>query len=287
MVGLISTIIFLLLMILAINERARFPILNTAFNEVIGRVNNSSSAVANSINNTNDFISAAFFAKTENERLKKEVSLLRRANIRAANIWAENKRLRKLVNYKERNDKLSLITAKVIGMNLSDFNDRIIINRGSKAGIKKNMTVINSDGLIGIIESVNSNTSMVLTITSPKAKVGAIDLRADSRVVGIATGIAGVGSAILMKNMAEDSDVNENDVIMTSGLGDNHPEGIVIGFVEGTKEDAGGLLKSALLRPAVDFSHLEEVMIVRGFVARKTDDLKNINRNIKAGGTKE
>lgn len=287
MVGLISTIIFLLLMILAINERARFPILNTAFNEVIGRVNNSSSAVANSINNTNDFISAAFFAKTENERLKKEVSLLRRANIRAANIWAENKRLRKLVNYKERNDKLSLITAKVIGMNLSDFNDRIIINRGSKAGIKKNMTVINSDGLIGIIESVNSNTSMVLTITSPKAKVGAIDLRADSRVVGIATGIAGVGSAILMKNMAEDSDVNENDVIMTSGLGDNHPEGIAIGFVEGTKEDAGGLLKSALLRPAVDFSHLEEVMIVRGFVARKTDDLKNINRNIKAGGTKE
>lgn len=286
MVGLISTIIFLLLMILAINERARFPILNTAFNEVVGGINNSSSVVANSINNTNDFISAAFFTKAENEKLKKEVSSLRNANIRAADIWAENKRLRKLVNYKERNDNLNLLTAKVIGMNLSDFNDRIIINCGSKSGIEKNMTVINADGLIGIVETVNSNTSMVLTITSPKAKVGAIDLRAESRVFGVATGIAGVGSDILMKNMAEDADVKENDIIMTSGLGDNHPEGIVIGFVEKTKEDAGGLLKSAILRPAVDFSRLEEVMIVRGFVARKTDGLKNTNRNIETGGTK-
>lgn len=286
MVGLISTIIFLLLMILAINERARFPILNTAFNEVVGGINNSSSIVSNSINNTNDFISAAFFTKAENEKLKKEVSSLRNANIRAADIWAENKRLRKLVNYKERNDNLNLLTAKVIGMNLSDFNDRIIINCGSKSGIEKNMTVINADGLIGIVETVNSNTSMVLTITSPKAKVGAIDLRAESRVFGVATGIAGVGSDILMKNMAEDADVKENDIIMTSGLGDNHPEGIVIGFVEKTKEDAGGLLKSAILRPAVDFSRLEEVMIVRGFVARKTDGLKNTNRNIETGGTK-
>lgn len=287
MVGLISAIIFILLMTLAINERARFPILNTAFNEVVGGVNSKSSAVASSINNTNDFISAAFFAEAENEKLKKEVSSLKEANIRAADIWAENKRLRKLVDYKERNDDLTLITAKVIGMNLSEFNDRIIIDLGAKAGLKKNMTVINSDGLIGIIESVNENTAIVLTITSPKAKVGAIDLRADSRVIGVATGIAGIGSDILMKNMAEDADIKENDVIMTSGLGDNHPVGIVIGIVEKTKEDAGGLLKSAVLIPAVDFSRLEEVMIVKGFATRNLDVLKNMNINDETGGTKE
>lgn len=287
MVGLISAIIFILLMILAINDRARFPILNTAFNEVVGTINNTSSTVASSINNTNDFISAAFFAKAENEKLKKEISSLKRANIRAADIWAENKRLRKLVKYKERNDALSVITAKVIGMNLSDFNDRIIINCGLKEGIKKNMTVINADGLIGIIENVNQNTAIVLTITSPKAKVGAIDLRADSRVIGIATGIAGVGGNILMKNMAEDADIKVNDVILTSGLGDNHPKGIVIGFVEETKEDAGGLLKSAVLKPAVDFSRLEEVMVVTGFLPGQIDVLKNTNRNNETGGTKE
>ena len=67
-----------------------------------------------------------------------------------------------------------------------------------------------------------------------------------------------------MRNLARDGDVIKGDKIMTSGLGGIYPKGLMIGEVVDVVDDEGGLLKNAMIRPAVDFSRMEEVFVILG-----------------------
>ncbi len=201
----------------------------------------------------------------ENKKLKTEVETLRYANIQMAEIWAENQRLSNLLQYKNDAKNLKLQTAKVIGKNIGDIKDTVLINLGSNAGLRENMAVVNASGLVGIIDETYPDAARVLLITSPRCKAGGIVLRANSRVVGVVNGLAGGDAVLQMSNMARDADIVEGDIVVTSGFGGNHPGGLVIGTVSEVSLNVGGLLKQAKIVPAVDFGRLEEVMVVTDY----------------------
>lgn len=263
--AVITVAIAFLLLALAVQGRARLPWLDRVIVAIAAPVNEKLVAVSNNADSVRNFFAALTTMQDENNKLKTEVETLRYANIQMAEIWAENQRLSNLLQYKNDAKNLKLQTAKVIGKNIGDIKDTVLINLGSNAGLRENMAVVNASGLVGIIDETYPDASRVLLITSPRCKAGGIVLRANSRVVGVVNGLAGGDAVLQMSNMARDADIVEGDIVVTSGFGGNHPGGLVIGTVSEVSLNVGGLLKQAKIVPAVDFGRLEEVMVVADY----------------------
>ena len=263
--AVITVAIAFLLLALAVQGRARLPWLDRVIVAIAAPVNEKLVAVSNNADSVRNFFAALTTMQEENKKLKTEVETLRYANIQMAEIWAENQRLSNLLQYKNDAKNLKLQTAKVIGKNIGDIKDTVLINIGSNAGLRENMAVVNASGLVGIIDETYPDASRVLLITSPRCKAGGIVLRANSRVVGVVNGLAGGDAVLQMSNMARDADIVEGDIVVTSGFGGNHPGGLVIGNVSEVSLNVGGLLKQAKIVPAVDFGRLEEVMVVADY----------------------
>ena len=263
--AVITVAIAFLLLALAVQGRARLPWLDRVIVAIAAPVNEKLVAVSNNADSVRNFFAALTTMQEENKKLKTEVETLSYANIQMAEIWAENQRLSNLLQYKNDAKNLKLQTAKVIGKNIGDIKDTVLINLGSNAGLRENMAVVNASGLVGIIDETYPDASRVLLITSPRCKAGGIVLRANSRVVGVVNGLAGGDAVLQMSNMARDADIVEGDIVVTSGFGGNHPGGLVIGNVSEVSLNVGGLLKQAKIVPAVDFGRLEEVMVVTDY----------------------
>lgn len=265
MVVVIAIVTFILLMVLAIQGRAKFPVFNRVFVGTITTVNTSVLSIAGGVNSVQDFIQAAIFMKKENAQLKDELASLQYSNIKMADIWAENERLRSLLAYKNSHTNYEMSTFKVVGRNMGEFKDSILINGGANQSLLSGMAVVNASGIIGVVDVVYSDVSKVRLLTSPLCKVGGIVLRANSRVVGVVNGVAGTDADLVMNNMSREADVIEGDVIVTSGLGGRTPSGLLVGNVVKLDIDGGGLLKAAVIKPVVDFNRLEEVMVITNY----------------------
>lgn len=83
----------------------------------------------------------------------------------------------------------------------------ILIDKGSDDGLQMNMPVVNSSGLIGIIDGVYPHMAKVLLISSPRSRIGGLNLRGDSRAAGIVNGVAGPDQQLEMRNLTRNADV--------------------------------------------------------------------------------
>ena len=264
-ITIIGAIILLLLMGLVVDSRARFPMVNRIIITVMSPVTYVVTAIADGVHNTTGYFASLSSLKAENEKLQKEINTLRQDNIDLIAMKAENERLSQLLNFKEHHPQLKFQPAKVIGRDIGDLKDTILINQGSNVGLKLNMSVVTGAGLVGIVDSVYPNASRILLINSPRSKIGGMNLRGDSRVAGIVGGVAGQDASLEMNNMARDADLLPGDTVVTSGYSGHHPAGLIIGTIEEVQKDDGGLTKVATITPSVDFSRLEEVMVVTNY----------------------
>jgi rod shape-determining protein MreC len=196
--------------------------------------------------------------EAENDRLKLENQALREET-------DELLRLRSLVNFTDTHDQMfSFTAARVIARSPNNWCKILTINRGSEHGIRKDMAVISPDGLVGRIGSVSQKSSQVYLITDREVAVGAI-LQRTRETSGIVEG-KGESYQLWMKNIPYYSDIRKGDRVITSGLSEYYPKGILIGTVKQTKKEPGGLLLSAIITPGVDFSKLEEVLVVTNYI---------------------
>lgn len=198
----------------------------------------------------------------QNKMLRSEVEQLRERDVNVNEIIAENARLTNILNYKNTVKQFDTVVAKIISYDSSNLTNSITINLGIKDGMQKNMPVITPQGLVGTIAAVYEHSSKVQLILDPRSAVGAIVQRPESRVIGIIQGSVGVQTAAKMINIPRDADVVVGDNVLTSGYGGLYPKGIVIGDVIDVTNEAGGLLKYATVKTAVDFYRIEEVMVI-------------------------
>ena len=198
----------------------------------------------------------------QNKMLRPEVEQLRQRDVNVNEIMAENTRLTNILNYKNAVKQFDTAVAKIISYDSSNLTNSITINLGAKDGMQKNMPVITPQGLVGTIVAVYEHSAKVQLILDPRSAVGAIIQRPESRVIGIMQGSVGVQTLAKMVNIPRDADVVVGDNVLTSGYGGLYPKGIVIGEVVEVTNEAGGLLKYATVKTAVDFYRIEEVLVI-------------------------
>ena len=244
---LLIVIALVALMALAVEGRVRFPVLNRVVIAVISPVNSCIQTFTGAASSLEKKLEAITTMEAENE------------------LYAENQRLTKLLPYKEHVPEQKLLPAKVVGRNMGDLQDVVIIDRGSADGLDKEMAVVTGDGIVGLVEEVYPDAAKVMLITSSRCKIGARILRADSRAVGVICGRSMENMPLEMEHLPREADVRKGDVVITSGFSGRHPAGLVIGTVRETSPEAAGLLLNADVDPAVDSSKVEEVFVVTGY----------------------
>ena len=214
------------------------------------------------ISHTGSFTSQLMTVYRDNQQLKVENQELRQNIVNTTEIMAENARLRAMLDYKKGAQQFDLVAAQIIARDPGTWTNVIMINRGAADGIAKDMTVVATQGLVGSVVSVYNNSAKVQLILDPRSAVGCLVQRPESRVAGIVEGSASTPQKPHMVNIARDADIITSDKIITSGYGGIFPKGLLVGEVAEVVNDEGGLLKYAVLKPAVDFDKLEEVMVI-------------------------
>ena len=259
---------------LAISGKSRFPLINKAVATVVMPVENALVAIGNTGDNIRGYWRALTVLQSENKELKRENVELRNANVAMAAIYAENKQLRELLNYKEQHRTQTTRAAKVIARNFGDLRDSMYINIGKNAGLKREMAVLNGSGLVGIVDEVYEDYAKVLLITSARCKVGARIARVDSRAIGIVNGRSGIRDMLVMEHIYREASVKKGDIVVTSGYSGSHPENILIGTVDDVRSSNVGLLQEADVVPAVNVADAEYVLVITHFTPEPKLDKK-------------
>lgn len=201
----------------------------------------------------------------ENLQLRKEENLLLQKYIALKNEQHENLIFRNVLNFHDRNSHMDLVTSRVIGGDASatSLAPYIIINRGSRDGLRDGMTVLDQYGnFVGSISDVVNNAAKVLLMVSPSSSVGAVDLR--TRATGLVEGQ--YAGRPLFKFVVASQTMRPGDFVVTDGDLNLFPRTILIGQIMSVAHRNVSLFQTAELRPAADFSNLEVVQVVRNFV---------------------
>jgi rod shape-determining protein MreC len=175
--------------------------------------------------------------------------------LRTHEMERENERLRKLLNF-SRPLALRTIGARVIGEDLTPWKKVVLIDKGSRHNLKKDMAVVVPEGLAGRVLEVGPYTSYVILLPDADSRVSA--LTSVSRAQGIITGVG--ASKLQMKYLALDVEIAIGEDVTTSGVGSIFPKGLQIGKIESIERDSDGLHLLAFVKPSVPFSKLEEVL---------------------------
>jgi rod shape-determining protein MreC len=200
----------------------------------------------------------------ENTALKQELQTLQ---VRLQQERAEAQRtdnLRQLLELRER-AQLDTVAAEVIaGAANTDFRT-VTIDKGTSEQLATDMAVISPAGVVGRVILPSRRASMVQLLIDRNAAAGALIER--TRVQGV---VVGIGDGLLrMQYVPGTADVKTGDLVVTSGIDGIYPKGFVIGTID--HADRGiGAYHEIVIRPAVDFTRLEEVLIVRTPPASRT-----------------
>src|SRR4051794_37146222 len=186
----------------------------------------------------------------ENRKLLNSIASLRETQ-------QENLRLRKLLHFEEKFN-IQSVTARVIAKDVSTEFRSLRLNRGEDAGIRRNMAVVTDEGIVGRVLRTTRNTADVVTILDLLSAVDSIVER--SRARGIVEGL--IDDACQLKFVLRTDDIQLGDILISSGLGGIFPKGVAVGTVSKINRKSFGITQEVEVHPSVDFSKLEEVLVV-------------------------
>jgi len=199
----------------------------------------------------------------ENLRLHKKINLLEIENSKYQELLLTSQRLQQLLNFQE-NTEETFLPARVIGWNTNVLFKSIIIGRGENDGLKINLPVVNSKGVVGKTVSVSPNYAQVLLITDQNSAVDGLVQRSRCRGILKGRGLNECSFDYVIKAC----DIKTGDAIVTSGLGRAFPKGLYLGTVKQIDDSPDKLFKDVTVVSTVDFSKLEEVLVIvrSGFI---------------------
>lgn len=196
--------------------------------------------------------------RTENDALKAQISALEVAMQQQRALAARGQRLESLLQLREQMQERT-VPADVIGGDATAFFHTITINRGTSDGVEADLAVISAKGVVGrVVGSPSPRAARVQLLPDRYAAVGGQVER--SRTGGVVVGDPD-GAGLRMEYVSNLADIQAGDVVVTSGIEGIYPKGYVIGTVEQVNKGAG-LYLDVRIRASVDFSALDEVLVV-------------------------
>lgn len=198
----------------------------------------------------------------ENKDLKLELEIKNQEINRLKLLEIENQKLSELLDASSRYGAYSTITSNIIAKDPGNWYETFVIDKGSDDGIEKNMVVLAFGGLVGKVEEVGKNYAKISSVINGTYSVSSKTLRTDDE--GFVKGNLADKGMLKMDYIDKDADIKEGDEIVTSHLSDIYPPGITIGYVTSVSLDSDNKLsKTATIKPAVDFKHLEKVLVIK------------------------
>lgn len=161
-------------------------------------------------------------------------------------------------------DRRRRLPARVVAFGPGHSVGTVVIDRGSRDGVRTGSVVVTPEGLVGHVMEVAATSAVVLVASDPRSSVGARVQRSRSRALGICQGLGGRRLRCSYLNL--EADVVTGDIMVTSGLGGKggiYPPGIVIGKVVSVTQDPAVSARTAVVEMAVDPTCLEEVVVLR------------------------
>jgi rod shape-determining protein MreC len=278
-------LLVLALSMLVVSEAGYLAPVENAFHYVLDPLQRAFSGVAGF---TGDLFRARREVRelrVEVEELREQVDTLTVENVRLKEFEAGVRQMRAMLNFVSDYpvftfigaDVVSQETAEVIGEEPNPYLNYVTINVGAQQGIELGMPVITGGGaLVGRIAQVRPRTAEVQLLTDRESAIAALiqSSRATGLVVGQPDGMLrmdyipqlGVVSADAASESGEEvRNVSEGDIVLTSGLGGFLPKGLVVGQVTEVQQMDYEMHQTAVLRPAVDFSRLEVLLVITAF----------------------
>ncbi len=264
-----ATVFFLVLR----DQSSQISIAENAIGSLLTPVQDALSSAAHSVK-------GFFTSWRDYDKLQDEYDALSRENQQlsleldsAEEAVLENERLKALLDATSSYESLDPIYARVIARDAGQWFSTFSINRGTMHGVYTGMAVVNGDGLIGYVHQAGLNYATVYSIIDPRSGLSCLVQR--TRDNGIMRG--GVTNEsdtaeCYIYYLPNVNNIVPGDLIVTSGTDSLYPKGLTVGTVTQVSLSAGSEGNYAVVSPAVDFLHIEEVLVLRE-VVEKTSEL--------------
>lgn len=201
--------------------------------------------------------------REENKLLKEQMQQLQYQTQMLVMEKYELNVLRELFELDQKYTEYPKVAARIIARESNGWYNVFTIDKGEQDGIQKNMNVISGNGLVGIITSVRKNSATVRAVIDDNSRVSGMSLKtSDTCIISGDLGLMMSDGLIKVSMIPMNAELKDGDEIVTSHISDKYQQGILIGFVRDVRIDSSNMTKSAYLIPAVDFQHLEEVLII-------------------------
>jgi rod shape-determining protein MreC len=195
-------------------------------------------------------------ARTENERLSRELRDARVALQQERALAQRTRGLQQLLDLRQR-VAVETAAAEVIAAAATPDFRTITIDKGTLGGLRPDMAVISPAGVVGRVVVASARAAKVQLLIDRNAAAGAIIERTRAQGVALGNGT----DRLRLEYLSGSAELVKGDVVVTSGIDGIYPKGFVIGTIEQV-ERVGGSYGTVTIRPAVDFARLEEVLAV-------------------------
>lgn len=260
---LIITLLCICLMVITFTT----DLFNGSLGTVIGYVTipfqNGITEVGTWLSDKSDELSQIRMLLEENQELKRQVDELTIENTMLQQDKYELNNLRELYKLDEEYSEYEKVGARIIAWDGGNWFHSFTINKGEEDGLEVDMNVMAGSGLVGRIVEVGKNWAKVTSIINDNSNVSGMVLStSDNLIVSGDLELMSQGLIRFEQLVDSDNQVVEGDKIVTSNISDKYLPGILIGYISTMEMDSNNLTKSGYATPAVDFQHLEEVLIV-------------------------
>ena len=201
--------------------------------------------------------------KKENKELQSKVDELTIDNTRLRQEQYELERLRELYKLDQNYSDYEKIGAHVIANNGSNWFNDFTIDKGSNDGVQVNSNVLAGSGLAGIVTEVGPDYARVRSIIDDSSNISAMMLStSDTCVVRGDLELMADGRIRFEKLANNENEIEVGEQVVTSHVSNRFLQGLFIGYVSEIEVDANNLTRSGYITPAVDFSNLQEVLVI-------------------------
>ncbi|WP_273478769.1 rod shape-determining protein MreC [Ignavigranum ruoffiae] len=204
----------------------------------------------------------------ENQQLKRSIDQVDQLQVRLSDLEAENEKLIQELDLKKVLSQFDTVSATVITRNPDQWMETLVINVGSKEGVKTDMAVMSGKGMIGRIVEVNPNSSKVLLLTSQQQNAGKVSARVQigdgKSANGIVSSFDTKTGYFKMTQIDPNAQIKVGDRVISSGLGGIIPSTLLIGEVASTKKDDYGLFQEVEIKPAGEMTDIRFVTVIIG-----------------------
>ncbi|WP_456437370.1 rod shape-determining protein MreC [Psychroserpens sp.] len=231
----------------------------------INSANFFTGGIYESANNVSNY----FDLKTQNEILVEENNELRSQILNGLDSTVVSTSKIDTTSY---DGRYKIQTAKIINNNYSASKNYLTINKGEKQGLKEDLAVITSKGIVGIIDNTSNGYSRVLSILNTKSRINA-QLRSSNHI-GSLIWNAKSSSIVQLTDISKFAPVKQGDTIVTGGQSSIFPQGIPIGIVDSFVLDISGDTYTVDIKLFNDMANLSHVYIIENLDAEEIKQLE-------------